>query len=303
MPQQAKSIVGAEAQKMLLSLLQTEVQTTLRETPIRTVYMKEGALDSKETGDHPAVLLLHGFDSNLLEYRYLLPLLSPKCEVHAVDLLGWGLTEKPIDIRYDPKSRRAHLHAYWLQNVGRAVTLIGASLGGAIAVDFALAYPEAVESVVLVDGQIFQDRGPNPLLSKIPALAELGAETLRADWLRRLAISMSYHDDSFKNEDTLRIGALHCYTDGWKNAAVDFIQGDGYCVSSSVQDLQQRTLALWGEHDAILPKGDLQRCLDRIHNCELNVIKGAGHSPHIEKAHDVARCILEFIFETGEEVI
>ncbi|CAM9837502.1 unnamed protein product, partial [Sphacelaria rigidula] len=53
-------------------------------------------------------------------------------------------------------AKRAHLLEFWKQVVGgRPMTLVGASLGGAIALDFAHEYPEAVRRLVLIDAQGF----------------------------------------------------------------------------------------------------------------------------------------------------
>ena len=55
---------------------------------------------------------------------------------------------------FSPKAKREHLYAFWKQVLGGKPMIIGgASLGGGIAMDFATAYPEAVEKLVLIDAQ------------------------------------------------------------------------------------------------------------------------------------------------------
>ena len=53
-------------------------------------------------------------------------------------------------------------------------------------------------------------------------------EILRSSWLRWVAVLASYRDKSFRSSDVLNIGGLHTKTDGWLNAAVDFIRREGY---------------------------------------------------------------------------
>lgn len=84
----------------------------------------------------------------LLPHRRLLPLLSGAVSTWAVDLVGWGFTdssafaaEEALALR--PEDKRAHLYAFWKQHIGRPMALVGASLGGAVAIDFATAHPEA----------------------------------------------------------------------------------------------------------------------------------------------------------------
>lgn len=65
------------------------VLTPLHETPISTAFVQQGS-------GNPPVLLLHGFDSSVLEFRRLLPLLAPHHQAWAIDLLGFGFTERSV---------------------------------------------------------------------------------------------------------------------------------------------------------------------------------------------------------------
>lgn len=73
--------------------------------------------------------------------------------------VGWGFTDatpfaRQPDLTISPQQKREHLFSFWKQNIGRPMALVGGSLGGAIALDFAMAYPEAVEKLVLIDAQV-----------------------------------------------------------------------------------------------------------------------------------------------------
>lgn len=288
-PAEAAQIRDEAAGAMLAALQRISVPTTLRETAIETVRYRRGA------PANDALVCLHGFDSNLLEYRHLAPLLTTKnTEVHALDLLGWGLTEKPTDVRYDVASRREHLAAYIRTQVQQAVTLVGASLGGAVAVDLALEYPQLVRRLVLIDAQLLAHRAP----LQLQWAAILGAEILRSTWLRYIAVLASYEDSSYRSRDVLRIGALHTRTPGWRPAAVDFIQSEGYAVSGRLQEIDVPTLVVWGDNDRVLPKEDKLTCVSRIAHAKLVTIANAGHSPHIEKSLDVAHSISHFLAAT-----
>ncbi|MFM6472321.1 MAG: alpha/beta fold hydrolase, partial [Dolichospermum sp.] len=89
------------------------------------------------------ILLIHGFDSSVLEYRQILPLLAENNQVWAVDLLGFGFTDRLPGITYSPESIKTHLFCFWQTLINRPVILVGASMGGATAIDFTLTYPEA----------------------------------------------------------------------------------------------------------------------------------------------------------------
>mmetsp|Transcript_5594 Transcript_5594/g.11930 ORF Transcript_5594/g.11930 Transcript_5594/m.11930 type:complete len:428 (-) Transcript_5594:70-1353(-) len=101
----------------------------------------------------PALLMLHGFDSSCLEFRRLFPLLEEEFSVYAVDVLGWGFTNsKGQDC--GPKFKSSAVVEFIDKVVGSGgkVTVLGASLGGALAIDLAATRPDLVDKLVLVDG-------------------------------------------------------------------------------------------------------------------------------------------------------
>ena len=104
------------------SLQQEAIATPLLPEPILTSFTTQGE------GETP-ILLVHGFDSSVLEYRYLMPKLADHHEVWAVDLLGFGFTERPENLAFDPENIKAHLYRFWQEKINRPVIVIGASMG------------------------------------------------------------------------------------------------------------------------------------------------------------------------------
>ncbi|WP_261225609.1 alpha/beta fold hydrolase [Ancylothrix sp. D3o] len=90
-------------------------------------------------------MLLPGFDSSLLEFRHLLPLLATNREIWALDLFGFGFTEYLPTIAVNPYNIRQHLLSILKSWITRPIILVCASLGGAVALDFALHHPRSVE--------------------------------------------------------------------------------------------------------------------------------------------------------------
>lgn len=60
----------------------------------------------------------------------------------------------PADATYTPEAKRQVLYAFWKKYVGTPVILLGGSIGGAFAIDFAIEHPDAVHKLVLVDPQV-----------------------------------------------------------------------------------------------------------------------------------------------------
>ena len=120
------------------------ITTPLNSQPISTAYIHQG-------NNGIPILLLHGFESSLLEFRLLIPLLAAKNETWAVDLLGFGFTERLKNINYSPATIKTHLYHFWKTQIKQPVILVGASMGGATAIDFTLTYPDCVAKLILIN--------------------------------------------------------------------------------------------------------------------------------------------------------
>ena len=90
-------------------------------------------------GEGDPLLLLHGFDSSFLEYRRLAPLLSGRFQLMIPDLFGFGFSPRPPSSTYGTEPVMLHLEAL-LNKLpsSRPVSVIGASMGGSVAVELAL---------------------------------------------------------------------------------------------------------------------------------------------------------------------
>ncbi|CAN4124584.1 unnamed protein product [Withania somnifera] len=132
----------------------------------------------KEQTDTNPVVLLHGFDSSCLEWRYTLPLLEEAgLETWAVDILGWGFSDLEKLPPCDVASKRDHLYQLWSTHIKRPMVLVGPSLGSAVAIDFSVKYPEAVHRLVLIDASVYAE-GTGNLATLPKAVAYAGVSYL-----------------------------------------------------------------------------------------------------------------------------
>lgn len=257
-------------------------------SPIATSFVRQG------NGDIP-FLLLHGFDSSLLEFRRLLPKLSAMGEAYAVDLLGFGFTNRPLDLSYSPAEIRAHLYQFWQQCLARPVVLMGASMGGAAAMDFALTYPEAVDRLVLLDSAGFTGK---PFASQwlFPPLGQLATAFLANPRVRQQIGRNAYHNPALATLDAYYCGALHLKMPSWSQALIRFTRAGGYPLEGDrIAAVEQPTLVLWGESDRILGTDLAQQFASTLPDGKLVWLPACGHVPHLESPDRVAEAIVDFI--------
>jgi len=287
LPPLAKNLTEPTSIALAQSIECQDILTPLCSQAIATAYVHQGS------GGTP-ILLLHGFDSSVFEFRRLLPLLAAQAETWAVDLLGFGFTDRTAGHPFSPTAIKAHLYSFWKTLINQPVILVGASMGGAAAIDFTLAYPECVQKLVLIDSAGFKS---GPALGKFLAapVAHLAAGILRSPKVRDRISRTAYYDPSFASPDAQLCAALHLEQPSWREALATFTRSGGYSsFRNKLAQIQQQTLILWGAADKILGTADATQFQQAIANSQLIWIPECGHVPHLEKPQLTAQHILEF---------
>ncbi len=279
----------AIAQKIEL----VELSTPLANQTITTAYVHQSQ-EVQGNGRTP-FLLIHGFDSSLLEFRRLFPLLAAENEVWAVDILGFGFTDRIAGTQYSPNAIKTHLYYFWKALINKPVILVGASMGGAAALDFTLTYPEAVEKLVLIDSAGLV--GSSPLVKfMFPPLDTWLTNFLKSPKVRQNISRAAYKNKELASIDAQLCAALHLDLPNWNKALIAFTKSGGYSAFrfKELMKIQQETLILWGDSDKILGTKDAARFKRAITNSKLIWIQDSGHVPHLEQPQMTAKHLLEF---------
>lgn len=241
------------------------------------------------------VVLLHSFDSSCLEWRLVYPLLEEAgLEAWAIDVLGWGFSDLERRPPCSAASKRDHLYQLWKSHIRRPMILVGPSLGAAVAIDFTVNYPEAVEKLVLINPNVYAEGTRD--LAKLPKiLAYAGVSLLQTFPLRFYANVVAFNNLPLSEGiDWTNVARLHCLLPWWKDSTVNFIFSGGYNVISKIKQVKQKTLIIFGENDKLVSKKLVVRLYLELLNPNLQVVPDAGHLPHVEKPQRVARLIADF---------
>ena len=281
-PAEASDLTESTSIDLAKQIKQAQVSTPLTQEDITTTYVNQGS------GGTP-ILLIHGFDSSLLEFRRLLPLLATQQSTFAVDLLGFGFTQRNLEIPLNPENIKTHLYHFWQTIIKQPVILAGASMGGAAAIDFTLTYPEAVEKLVLLDSA---GLAKQPAIGKFmfPPIDTFATEFLRNPKIRQNISKAAYFDQSFASLDAQACAALHLKCPDWNKSLIAFTKNGGYgSFSDRLAEVQQKTLIIWGKQDKILGTKDAVKFAAGIPNSKLVWIDNCGHVPHLEQPAATAK--------------
>jgi len=297
LPPTAQQLTEATSIDLAQKIQQRAIATSLSANPILTTYVHQG--EDLQREDTPPVLMLHGFDSSVMEYRRLLPRLAQHYETWAVDLLGFGLTQRPVDVSFSAADIKQHLYATWKELIQQPVILVGASMGGAAAMDFAATYPDWVKALILLDSA-GAGKGPNMGRFLIPPMGYLAAEFLRNPNVRKGISKSAYSNKSLATADAACCAALHLASSDWSRAMIAFTRSGGYNVLTwqQIETIQAPTLILWGTQDQILGTAVASQIEQHISSSKLIWIDDCGHVPHLEKPERVTQHIRSFLSQS-----
>jgi len=242
-------------------------------------------------GQGPPLLLLHGFDSSFLEFRRLVPLLREQFQLFIPDLFGFGFSPRPPQANYGPEAVLLHLDALLEQlNADRPIGVIGASMGGAVAVELARRQPDAISALLLLAPAGLTGR-PMPVP---PLLDRLGAWFLGRPGVRRGLCRQAFADPNGQvGPPEEQIASLHLQCPGWAEALAAFARSGGFAGCGAPLPPQPLHV-IWGADDRIL-RPPLKQAAETLLQHPAETFEACGHLPHIDQPQRVADRCLELL--------
>lgn len=235
-------------------------------------------------GQGPLVLMLHGFDSSCLEFRRLAPLLQSDHSLLIPDLHGFGFCPRPSEAHYGPALVLQHLEAILSRlPQEQPVGLIGASMGGAVAMELARRLPHRIDRLLLLAPAGLDGR-PMPLP---PGLDRLGVWFLSRPGVRRGLCRQAFADPQRSvGEGELEIASLQLQAPGWGRSLATFARSGGFAACGSPLP-EQPLHVLWGQQDRIL-RPPQKQAAQKLLGAKLEEVRDCGHLPHLDQPQLVA---------------
>jgi len=262
----------------------------------------------RRAGEGPLVVLLHGIAGSSAVWRNIIPRLSEHYTVIAPDLLGHGASAKPKG------DYSLGAYANMIRDLLEALeqppgTIVGHSLGGGVALQFAYQFPERCERLVLVSsGGLGREVHPILRAAALPG-AELVLPWLAAGAARgigsmvramgrfglRESADLAETWRSFVSLEEPEARRAFLYT---VRSVIDF---GGQFVSATDKLYLAKglpTLIIWGDGDPLIPVGHAFHSHEIISDSRLEIFPGAGHYPHLDDPERFAKVLLDFIRTT-----
>lgn len=253
-----------------------------------------------QTGTGRTVLLVHGIAASIVDWHLNIPALAEHFTVIAVDLPGYGESDIPSN-RLSIRDAAPFLDAF-LGNLGLdRVSLVGNSMGGLICGHYAMARPERVDRLLMVDpAGLAREVSIHFRLLSLPFLGEwalrpnpnagrMAARGLFADPAR--APEPWLQDKILDRGPASRTYLLQSLRSGTNILGIrrQVVMLDG------LRSLAIPTMVMWGAHDHVVPLRHLDLVKTHLPNARTHVFPNAGHVPMLECPDEFNRLAIEFL--------
>lgn len=266
-------------------------------------------------GSGPAVLLLHGIGDNSLAWEPLFQQLSEKFTVVAPDFLGHGFSDRPRADYSVPSFANGMRDLLTYLDIER-VTVVGHSLGGGVAGQFAYQYPELVERLVLVGtGGVTRDVNPvlraltlpfsEYVLGAVSIPGVFPAFSVAARTLKNVVPTALFSD----NNEIVRVlermpekGSAEVFARtlrsavDWRGQVVTML--DRCYLSAGIP-----TLIVWGSDDQVIPVAHAHMLHSAMPGSQMVIFDGAGHFPFRDDPDRFLDLFFTFVASTNPATI
>lgn len=254
----------------------------------------------------PVLLLVHGSNASLHTWEPWVARISDRFRLVSLDLQGHGLTGPAPDGCYSPDCMAGTIEAVRAKLGIEALAIAGNSMGGNVALSYALAHPDRVTHLILVDSSgapVKADR-PAPLgfrIARMPVVRDIAAHvTPRSVIERTLGQSVSVKD--VVTEDAVdRYWRLLRAPGNREATMARFAQGIPQRSPGDLAPLRTKpVLILWGEEDALIPVSAALWFKAALPDARLISYPGIGHLPQEEAPDRTAADVAAFLAQPAE---
>jgi pimeloyl-ACP methyl ester carboxylesterase len=265
-----------------------EIGETADANGIKTNYLEAGKGDP--------VILIHGSGPGVTSYanwRLVLPALAENFRVLAPDMVGFGFSERPANIKYGVQTWADQVVGLMDPLELPAAHLVGNSFGGAIALRVASQHPDRVGKLVLMGSMGV----PFPITEGLERVwgYEPSFENMRK------VLDVFAYSRELVNDELAEVRYRGSIQPGFQESFAAMFPAprqrwvEAMCTpEDDIRRLPHRTLIVHGREDQVIPVQTSLRLMELIDNADLSVFSHCGHWSMIERTKDFNRIVGEF---------
>ncbi len=259
-------------------------------------------------GKEPTIIMMHGFPDNLHLYDRLVPHLSPPHRLVIFDFLGWGASDKPVHYSYTAANQEGELNAVICQLGIRQVILVAHDASGPPAIDWALAQPQRVAGLVLLNTYYCEMPTLRPpeaiLLFSTPFIRSVArpiSQMFGNLIFRKMfwwQVGKFFRDAEVRNEFLPLLYQQFEVTPstrsaffGLNNDLLPSIRSHSK-ITSKLREFRRPVRIIFGDADPYLNKGVAQSFHELFPTSDLFLLPGARHYVQMDEPEKVAELIL-----------
>ena len=256
-------------------------------------YIIEGRSD-----DSLPIVFIHGTSASLHTWDTLSSLLKANKKIIRFDLPAFGLTgPNPLN-QYSFNFYNQFIDEFLLKlNVTKCI-VAGNSLGGSIAWNYAIASPNKVKQLILLDASGYPKKDEKGSLGfKLAAIPVLNQALKHISPISLIRKSL---EDAFYNKKLVSEYMVRQYHDlllreGNRSAILELFQHPMKPDATKIKTITQPTLIIWGKEDQLISYTNAALFKQDIQDSRVLVLDKVGHIPMEEAPNQVAAAIIEFI--------
>ena len=274
----------------------------------RYIYVGDVKARYWSVGQGPALICVHGILRFAEDWLWNIDALAENHRVYAVDLVGYGCTDKP-DIDYTVDDFAAFINGFMIALGIERAALIGHSLGGGVVLNMAYRHPEKVERLVLVaSAGLGQEVHLAFRMASLPMVGELCARPNRAIIAR--AFQEVVHDPAAITDEMVDQAYRRFYMPGAREALLKTIRA-GLALSgvkpallaaikAALPAITVPTLIIWGKQDPVLPVSHALLAVENLPDARLRLLDECGHFPMFEHPQAFNALVKAFLAASAE---
>lgn len=244
-------------------------------------------------GSGEPLVLVHGFTSNKDTFDAMARYLTPRFQIYAPDLPGYGDASRDPHADYSFEAQVDNLRAFILALGLTRVHLGGSSMGGGVVASYAAKYPQEVASVWLIDAAASHEASASALMARYRATGEFPL-LVQTQEQHRAKLAMLFGQPKFipySVEYALGEAAIKDYA---LHRQILKVLSQSAPLETRYRDVPTPAFIVTGDLDRIIPPASVHTLAKVFPNSQLKVMPGLGHIPMVENPRQTAADYLVF---------